>query len=108
MSTASMPVSLKTGINPNPSADRITWTASPTSPLNLTRLTISRDSGLGANAVSGTIVPNGPTTLFAGNDKFATLKANCGAAGLTATITYDSSFEASDVTSSVTLAKMTG
>ncbi len=88
------------------SSTRITWTATPTAPLYLNRLAISRNTGVGANAVVGLITPGtaghpAACTLFAGITKFATLLSNCGAANLTESITYDDSFEASDVTATV-------
>jgi hypothetical protein len=96
MPTSSVPVKLKAS-----DQDRITWTATPSAPLLLTRLAISRDPAIDPNSVTGTITPGAPCTLFAGDNKFATLKANCGAAGLKEAITFDAGFAVSDVTPSL-------
>lgn len=100
MTISSMPVTLH-----DSSSTRITWTATPTAPLYLNQLAILKVSG-DPDAVTGHITPGtalhpAPCTLHAGATKFATLYSNCGAAGLSEAITYDSSFQASDVTASV-------
>ena len=107
MTTSSMPVTLRES-----SATRITWTATPTAPLFLNQLSITKTSG-DVNAVTGHITPGtvlhpAPCTLHAGATKFATLLADCGATGLSEAITYDGGFNASDVTGTVSLAKKTG
>ena len=101
MTTTSIPVTLLSS-----SPTRITWTATPGAPLYLNRLAISLNTGVATNSIVGSITPGtsghpAGCTLFAGTTKFATLQSNCGVSGLSEVITYDDSFEVSDVTASV-------